>query len=79
MQGVDGLVGGDPRSVSLRLLRLPPLLLDVRALAPSSIHGGDRPGACHQGARLRGAGRCSLERDPLGMQEGFDGLPQVFV
>ena len=55
-----------------------PLLLDVRVLAPPPIHRGDRPGAYHQGKRLRGAGRCRLERGLLIVQKGLDRLTEVF-
>src|SRR5262249_43178483 len=40
VQGMDGLVGGDPDGVPLLLLRLSPLLLDVRALALAPIERG---------------------------------------
>jgi hypothetical protein len=74
VQGMDGLVGRDPRGMPLLVLHLPPLVLDVRALAPPPIHRGDGPGAGRQGEGLRGAGCYRLERSLLVVQESFDCL-----
>jgi hypothetical protein len=64
--------------VSLLLLRLPPLSLGVRALAPPSIHRGGGHRAGHQRERLGGAGGGGLQRGSLAVEESFDGFPQVF-
>jgi hypothetical protein len=78
VQGMDGLVGCDPGGVALLLCGLPPLLLDGHAPVPPAIQQSDGPRAGHERQRLRGAGRCRLQRGLLVMQEGLDGLPQVF-
>ena len=49
VQGVDDLGGGDPRGIPLRLLRLPPLVLDVRALAPPRYMAVTGPGPATRG------------------------------
>jgi hypothetical protein len=64
--------------VALLLLYLPPLVLDVRALAPPSIHRSDGPRAGHERERLGGAGCSRLQRRSLAVEEGFDGFAQVF-
>jgi hypothetical protein len=64
--------------VPLLVLRLPPLLLDVCALAPPPIHQGDGPRAGHQWERLGGAGCGGLERRPLAVEERLNRLPEIF-
>ena len=78
VQRVDGFVGRDPHGMPLLLLGLPPLLLDVRALAPAPVHGGSGHRTCHQGERLRGVGGSGLERGPLVVPKGLDRFAEVF-
>ena len=78
MQGMDGLVGRNPGSMPLLLLRLTPLLLDVGALVPPAIHGGDGSKAGHWGERLGSMDGGYLERVPLVVEEGLDRFAEVF-
>jgi hypothetical protein len=62
----------------LLLRRLAPLLLDVGALVPPAIHGGDGPKAGHLGERLGRMDSGYLERGPLVVEEGLDRFAEVF-
>jgi hypothetical protein len=78
VQGVDRLVGRDPRSVALLLGRLLPLLPGLGALVSSPIHPRSRYRTSHHRQRLHSEGGGRLEGGPLVVQKGLDGLPQVF-
>src|SRR5215813_4790763 len=75
---MDGLVGRDPGSMPLLLLRLASLLLDVGALVPPAIHGGDGAKAGHLGKCVGSMGGGDLERGPLVVEERLHRLPEVF-
>jgi hypothetical protein len=75
---MDGLVSRDPGRVPLLLRCLPPLLRDVRALAPPPIHWGGGYRAGHQCERLGGTGGTGQERGPLAVEEVLQGFTQVF-